>query len=842
MGERLRVDLNVVLPAAHGADDKCVDELLTAITRLDGVESVHIDGHGTHPDSLQLCLHVAPGAVSGQDLGDRVRALGARIDSRYGHLISQLGAVGNSSRANSLTQLVRSLPGVLDAVVTIEGLVRVEYDRTMTSETQILRGVDRLDPFDGDRSARNGHAGNRHAAHAGGQGAGHRGEHKHDQQRHDAEPGHQHHGSTGTAAVLLALAVFVLARAVSWFGGSQHWIPDGTVRALDIVATALSGWVVGRDVVLSLRARAFDIDQLMLIAAIGAALLGEWTEASLLLILFSLGHALEGFAMNRAGSAIDALKTLTPDEARLASDPNNAVPLAALCVGDVVVVRPYDRVPVDGVVVAGSSAVDESAVSGEPIPVDKFPVHLGSGEQTVPDITEVAPQHRAVSGTLNGSGTLGVSVSRLAKESTMARVAAMITEAETQVSPTQRQLQRIVSVFVPGVLVLAAATILVPPLFGVPIRDSVARGLAVLVASSPCALAIATPSAVLAAIARAAQRGVLIKGGGPLEAMSTVDTLAFDKTGTLTRGEPTVTDVIPAAGTSREQVLGRAYQVESLVDHPLARAITDAAVAEGIDRVWPRAETVSVQPGRGASARIDATDIRVGRATSSNVAPGADASLAADASSGADVLLKGLTETGDTMVSVAESGRVIGVIALRDTVRPEAAQTIDALRTAGISRFVVLSGDAHATVACVAGQLGIDDARGALMPADKVAAVKELRARGGAPAMVGDGVNDAPAMAAADVGIAMGASGNAVALETADIALMSNSIEQLSFLVSLSRRARRTIRQNLAISLGMVAVLVPATLSGVGIGPAVIAHEGSTLVVVANALLLLRFR
>ncbi len=815
MSNTLQLDLDVVLPGAHGADDRCVADLIVALGGMDGIESVHvirsddaaIPDHGPH---AQVCLHLASGAVSIKRLTDRVRATGASIEDRYGHFIVKTDGVGNTSRAAAMTERLRSISGVVDGAVTIEGLVRVEYDKDATDETTLrvtlnsMLGLDIANP-------RPRPSGDHDQGH--GPGDGHEHDHGHGSSR--IEPG----------AALVSLGIYLVARGLDWFTDI-----DSPVTGLYIAAAVLTGVFVARDAWLSVRARVFDIDQLMLIAAIGAAFIGHWSDAALLLVLFSLGHALEGYAMNRARNAIEALGELAPATARRKEDPTLEVPVGDLVVGDVVVVRPNERLPADGVIVAGETAIDESAVTGESVPVDKSAI--GDPSAALQGIDAIDSRHRVFAGTLNGPNAIDVMVLRVAADSTLARVVQLVAEAETQISPTQRLTKRIVRIFVPSVLALVAFLLVVPPLAGEAFTDSFARAMAVLVAASPCALAIATPSAVLAAIARAARSGILVKGGGPLEALGSVSAIAFDKTGTLTEGTPVLTDIVPAVGVDEADLLRVTFAVEQSSDHPIARAIT-AGVAERIadtDRV--EATGVTAVTGKGVTGEVNGTTVMIG-----NAALFEHTEIPAAVQNTSEVL----QGRGRTTMIVRHGERFLGVLGVMDTPRSEAKSAIEVLRSLGIGTVVMLSGDNQRVASAVAGEVGITDARGGLLPADKVDAVQDLANRGGV-AMIGDGVNDAPALAAASVGIAMGAAGSDVALETADIALMADRLEHLPVAVGLARRASRTIKQNLFFSLAVVAVLIPMTILGVGISVAVIAHEGSTLVVVANALLLLNYR
>jgi Cd2+/Zn2+-exporting ATPase len=439
-------------------------------------------------------------------------------------------------------------------------------------------------------------------------------------------------------------------------------------------------------------------------------------------------------------------------------------------------------------------------------------------------------------GTINGSGALEIQVVRLASDSTLARLVRMVGEAETRKSPTQRFTDRFERIFVPAVLAVVALLLFAWVVIDEPFATSFYRAMAVLVAASPCALAISTPSAVLSGVARAARGGVLVKGGGPLENLGTLAAIAFDKTGTLTEGKPRVTDVVPAEGVSENDLLMVAVAIEERSDHPLAAAVVrDGRARLGDGARVTAAEDLQSITGRGLVARIGDTPAFVGKAALFAEVEGPPLPAAIRTA------VDDLEQQGRTTMVVRRGDQYLGVIGLMDTPRPAAAAVIARLRVLGIRRMVMISGDNPRVAEAVAKQIGLDEAWGDLMPEDKVAAIKRLRSEQEV-AMVGDGVNDAPAMANATVGIAMGAAGSDVALETADVALMGDELARLPFVIGLSRATSRIIRQNLWISLGMVAVLVPATLVGLQLGAAVIFHEGSTLLVVANALRLLAYR
>ncbi|MCC6999535.1 MAG: heavy metal translocating P-type ATPase [Deltaproteobacteria bacterium] len=605
-----------------------------------------------------------------------------------------------------------------------------------------------------------------------------------------------------TAGSLLALG-YLSSRA-----GWQASFPPVVLYVLAVVAAgmpALGGAFK------AVRQRRLDVESLMVIGAAGACVLGAWREAGLLLSLFGLGHVLEERAMARTRRAIQALGKLRPLVARVRQGETWVeVPVGEVAVGTTILVRPGDRVALDGVVKEGHSALDQAAVTGESVPVSR------------------GPGDRVFAGTINTEAALEIEVTRAAGDSTLARVMKLVSEAEAHKGKTQRLTQRIERTFVP--LVLAATTVLAIVLIarGVATRAALLRSMAVLVAASPCALAIATPSAVLSAVARAARGGVLIKGGAHIESLGRVASIAFDKTGTLTEGHPRVITVTPAEGVTAEQVLATAAAAEALSAHPLARAITDAARARGLS--LESATEMEAVHGKGLRARIGGELVTIGSTALFAAVP---PEMSAAASS--------LEEAGQTTMLVKRGERFLGVVGLADELRPEAKATLEELRELGIARTVMLSGDNTQVAGVIGARVGIDDVRAPLMPDEKVAALKQLAQHGGV-AMVGDGVNDAPALAAASVGVAMGGAGSEVAMETADIVLMSDKLSHLPFAVGLARSATRAITQNLVISLGVSAVLVVAAILGwARISEAVIAHEGSTLLVIGNALRLLAY-
>lgn len=673
-----------------------------------------------------------------------------------------------------------------------------------------------------------------------GEGHGASGATEHEHAHGDKEGGHAGHDHShgGVFGEKSELVFALLAGALvlgGWLFEKAQSGPDWLPLTLYCSAYLLGGYFTSKEAIENLLARRFEIDTLMLVAAAGAAALGQWAEGALLLFLFSLGHSLEHFAMGRARRAIEALAELAPETALIKRDgATEEVAVATLKPGDIVVVKPNERLPADGVVVKGTTSVNQAPVTGESVPVDKQPVE--DGKAAIAAFDRASANSRVFAGTINGAGAVEVMVARASTQSTMARVVQMVAEAEAQRSPTQQFTDKFERVFVPAVLALVGLLMLAFLVIDEPFSDSFYRAMAVLVAASPCALAISVPSAVLSGVARAGRGGVLVKGGGPLENLGSLTSIAFDKTGTLTEGKPKLTDVVPEAGVSEADFLAVVLAVESHSDHPLASALVEGAKDKlGKDVPVLLAEGVKSITGRGIQAMVNGELVYIAKPVLFTELPGA--AMPAGLAAANDKLVK----EGRTTMVVRRGDTFLGVIGVMDTPREVAASVMGRLRALGIERLIMISGDNQQVADSVARTVGLTEARGDLMPEQKVDAIKQLREQHGKVAMVGDGVNDAPAMANATVGIAMGAAGSDVALEAADVALMGDDLGQLPFVVGLSRQTSRIIKQNLWVSLGVVAVLIPATMFGLNIGTAVLFHEGSTILVVINALRLLAY-
>jgi Cd2+/Zn2+-exporting ATPase len=578
--------------------------------------------------------------------------------------------------------------------------------------------------------------------------------------------------------------------------------------AAGVAATIRKAWS-------ALRTGALDINVLMIIAAVGAAAIGEWSEAATVVFLFAVAQALEARTLERARSAIRALMDLTPSEALLRdASGERRVDVDDIVPGAVIVVRPGEKIPLDGEIVTGRSPVNQAPVTGESLPVDK------------------SPGDEVFAGTINGRGALEVRVTRLRRDTTLARIIHLVERAQAQRAPSQTLVDRFARVYTPAVIVLAAAVAVVPPLLlGLGWHASLYRALVLLVVSCPCALVISTPVSIVAALAGAARKGVLIKGGLHLERMSRVRCVAFDKTGTLTRGTPEVVDVVALNGSTAASVVSVAASVEQRSTHPIAQAILRHA-ARTLTTAPPAAD-VDALDGRGTEGRVFGQLALLGSHRLFE-----ERRLCSPA---IHARLDEMSANGLTPVLVALDDRPIGVIAVADRPRESATAAVELLRRQGVKHIVMLTGDSQGTAKAIASELGVDEFRAELLPEDKVAAIEALRRKYGSVAMVGDGVNDAPALATADVGIAMGAAGSDAALETADVALMADELLRIPYAFRLSRATVRNIKANLTISIVLKAAFVIAAVTGVAtLWMAVVADTGASVIVIANAMRLLR--
>lgn len=641
-------------------------------------------------------------------------------------------------------------------------------------------------------------------------------------------------------AILTALCfVFLVAGILADNLGTEPWIHTGL-----FVLSYLTGGYVGTITALqALREKRLDVNVLMIVAAIGAASIDYWAEGAMLLFLFSLSNTLQAFAMERSRNAIRALMKLRPGEAllRAPDGTEKMVPIEELQLGDLILVKPGERIAMDGRITRGSSAIDQSAITGESMPVDRVP---GEG---------------VFAGSVNGQGALEIQVTHLAQDTTLARVIHLVEQAQGRKAQTQRFLDEFEPKYAIGVIVLSVVTLVVSYFVLQHSWDvSFYRAMTLLVVASPCALVISTPASILSAIANAARNGILFKGGSYLEQAASIRAVAFDKTGTLTLGKPRVTDVVPASEVlgdkwfdsdffehldphgpntpercSSDDLLALAASVEKRSEHPLGNAIVAAADKRNLPLV--NVDDLTATTGLGVTGTVDGALVQIGNKrmleAANQVWPEPLRRRA-----------RQLETEGKTVVGISRNNHPLGFVAIADTLRPNAREALDTMRKRGIKRIIMITGDTRRVAAAVAHQVGIDEFYADLLPQEKVELVERL-AQQDPTAMVGDGVNDAPALAVSHLGIAMGAIGSDVALETADVVLMRDDLMRLPYLVDLSRRARTIVWQNIAFSLAVIVVLILSVfVITLPLPLGVVGHEGSTLLVVLNGLRLLRTR
>jgi len=709
--------------------------------------------------------------------------------------IERRGGRGKAG-SRALERHLRNISGVHDVDVSFRtGSARITYDEEATSEEAIRDAVrDRNVSIQDDR----------------------------DTATDDVNAGSELRQET--AFVGLTLLGMVVGLVTGWLDGPPllMWTGYG-------VAYAFGGWYGLKGAVETLRHGGVDIDLLMIVAALGALSIGAPFEGSMLLFLFSLSNTLQHYAIGRSRRAIKSLVEMRPDEAQVLRDGAEVtVPINDVAVGDVFVVRPGDRIPLDGIVTSGEGTVDQASLTGESVPVPK------------------APGDEVFGGTINENGSLEIEVTRQAHESAISRLIDMVERAQSEKAPTQRLIDRLEQPYVLGVFGLTIAAIGVPLALGSAFTSTFYRAMTLMVAASPCAVIISTPAAVLSAIASGGRQGVLFKGGEHVEAAANIDAVAFDKTGTLTQGDTRLTDVFvretAVESLDDDRLLALAAAVQARSEHHLARATVAAADERSLD--IPDAQRFQSVAGKGVRADVDASTIHIGnRSYFATVLEGA---AIEGLEPGLD-RLQTLEAEGKTSVIVAREDddgvTVLGWLAFTDTVRPGAAEMIEELRSLGVEHIVMLTGDNARVAQRIADEVGIDEVQAELLPEEKVATIEDLVDRHENVAMVGDGVNDAPALATATLGIAMGGAGTDVALDTADVVLMGDDLSKIPYVLGLGRRTRRTLTVNLAVAFGAIALMVGTILlRGIPLPLAVVGHEGSTVLVSLNGLRLLGFR
>lgn len=856
------VEISVPPPGPTDCE-RCLGRLRDSLALIKGVDQVEV-----RPDGARLAVAFDPETVALSRLQDLARDLGMGIATRYVHEVLPIIDMDCADCASKLEAAMRQIPGVEFVTVSFAGgTMRLEYENGSVSRADIigriqglgygvaesamvavnvpsefrLTGMDCADcartieknvaAIPGVEFAQVNFATARltvqHAptimadeiirvVEASGYGA--------TTVRARAPVQERPFWVRNRRALLTAGSgiALLIGFVVGWLGA-----PVLTSRALFALAMLLGGYHVARSGMYGLvTSRTLDMNVLMTLAAVGAAAIGEWSEGATVVFLFALGNTLEGYTIDRARGAIRALMALAPNEARVRRDgTERTIPVEDVRVGEVVLVRPGEKVPVDGRVVVGSSGVNESAITGESLPVEKSvgdEVFAGSNVER---------------------GYLEVEATKPFAENTISRIIHLVEEAQTQRASSQRFIDRFSRFYTPAVIAGAVAFATIPWLvLGWPFEPWFYRALVLLVIACPCALVISTPVSIVSTIARAAGMGILIKGGAHLEELGRLRVIAFDKTGTLTMGRPEVTDVVPLNHISAAEVVHLAAAIESRSEHPLAAAILrrsddDARSNEHADALAHAHEVADFEAvtGKGVRARVDGSVYYVG---SPRIFQDLGQSL-----SDVEDRIQAFRQDGKTVLVVGTEEELIGLVAVADRLRSGAAAAVSNLRQVGIERIVMLTGDHEVTARAIAQAVGVDEHRAGLLPEDKVTIIRDLQARFGKVAMVGDGVNDAPALAAANVGIAMGVAGTDVALETADVALMADDLGKVAATIDLSRRALSTIYQNVAFSLLIKAAFLVLTVPGlVTLWLAILSDTGASLLVTLYGMRLLRFR
>ena len=758
-------------------------------TQIDGILEADLC-----PMSHQLHITYDPDRVTDEEIARHAKRLEPYLKQHFDRCLFQLGSQACEACAIKLEKKAEAIHGVRRASASfIGGVMSIQFDQDQVKETELMQRLldqgAKVQPW--SMPATTAPA---------------------------ARPGWLAWLTASPAESLMTFAtlLFLIAGAFAPASG----LPDWFATLMFVAAYIAGGWFGVQSAWESLREKTVDIDLLMILAALGAAYVGAPLEGGTLLFLFSLSNLLQHAAMDRARKAIHALMKLRPSQALTRRNGDLVLmPIDDLVIGDTVIVRPGESLPLDGTITQGESAIDEATLTGESMPVTKR-----TGDPVF-------------AGTINTSGGLEVQVTKLARDSAIARLIQMVEHAQSEKAETQRFLDTAEQYYAAGVILFVLGLIAVPLLISdTPFADVFYRAMTVMVVASPCALVISTPASILSAIGGAARHGVLFKGGLHLERTARIEVIAFDKTGTLTTGKPSVTDVI---GDDQNDLLAKAAAVEIKSEHPLAKAIVAHARQQGI-RPEP-CDSFHSLAGKGVRGKVGTSWVHVGD-------PRMFKDAAIDGLEKFAAAIDDAQEQGKSCIIVTAQGesearaRVLGIIALADIIRPDAARVVATLRTLGIKRIIMLTGDHRRVAEAIGKQAGVDEVHAELMPEDKWKIVQSLKATGPV-AMVGDGVNDAPALASADIGIAMGAAGTDVAMETADIVLMGEQLKPIAYAIAISKAARRVVRQNLTFAMGVIVILVIAALGfSLRLPLGVIGHEGSTVLVCLNGLRLLAFR
>ncbi|MEQ8910593.1 MAG: heavy metal translocating P-type ATPase, partial [Vicingaceae bacterium] len=725
--KKLQIKIPLLLPEVPDEKDQCVQKLIQHLENKEGLEKVHVADE-TDNGVPQLCFHYDPELISIDRIQSLAEQAGAEITRKFGHKLIEVDGIRHTRHARNIERGLRGIAGIMEASVSASGMVRVEYDTAKTDEAEILKALrkDGLDMPDTQVSAERFLEQVKENEKGEDQKEGNK-EHDHEE---DEDHDHSHGGIFGKNTELIFSIICGALLGIGFGLSYIEAVPSWVSLSLYIMAYFFGGYFTAKEAIQTVAKGGFEIDFLMLVAAIGAAILGEWAEGALLLFLFSMGHALEHYAMNKARKSIAALAELAPKTALLKRNgKTEEVGIEELSIGDIIVVKPNSKISADGVVVSGTSSVNQAPITGESVPVDKEPVD--NPEKDWSEEKDIKDENRAFSGTINGNNTLEIKVIKEAKDSTLSRLVKLVNEAQTQKSPTQRLTDKFEKYFVPSVLVLVVILNFAFLVLDETFSESFYRAMAVLVAASPCALAIATPSAVLSGVARAAKSGVLIKGGRPLEDLGVLTALAFDKTGTLTEGKPKLTEVIALGDVNEEELLKIAVAVENLSDHPLAKAV----VRDGKERLdgtdIPEAKDLEAVLGKGIKASLGDDKVYIGNL---DLFESLDDNKPEKET---EEKVKSLESDGNTTMLIRQNDKYIGIIALMDTPRKEAKNTLEQLKKLGIKRMIMLTGDNQKVADAVAKEIGLTDAWGSLLPEEKVEAIKKLREKESKVAMVG---------------------------------------------------------------------------------------------------------
>jgi len=772
----------------------CVLRLTQSVAALKGVSSVEID-----PTGSRLHATIDETQITQADLQRAVEIAGFEVAESVGHAAWRVQGLDCPDCARTVAISMEHIDGVLSADLNFaSALLSVEFDREVDPRTQIDTALSQMGY---SATTDTGYGAKERDSDA--ESTAERGWRAH---KHDVAMG------LSGAAIVIGVAADLL--------GTPALV--GTLfYALAVVS---GGLLIFRRAWVSLKSRVLDMNVLMTVAVLGAAAIGEWREAAMVVFLFSIGGFLESRSLARTRSSIRDLMDLAPERARVRRDGADIeIAPADVVVGETLIVRPGERIALDGRVVRGISAVDESPITGESVPVDKW------------------ESDEVFAGSLNTTGVLEVTVTSLAADTTLSRIIYLVEEAQSQRAPSQQLVDRFTRYYTPIVVLLAVFVALVPPVVGTltgldtgGFSEWFYRALVLLVVSCPCALVISTPVAIVSAITRATRDGVLVKGGSFLEIAPKVRAVAFDKTGTLTEGRPEVAEIEAFDGGTAQELLVRAAALEANSNHPLARAVVRVVG----DAALPGVAEISELPGLGMTGTVGGEHWSIG-----SVRMARDSGVM---DSHAEETVSRMEDDGRTVLLVwkgagAESGALVGALGISDTVRDEASEAIATLLEGSISETVMLTGDNERTAAAVAASAGVSQYRARLLPHEKVGAIEELKAEYGVVAMVGDGINDAPALAASDIGIAMGAAGSDTAIETADVALMSDDLSALPRFFDLGRRTVANIKQNVIFSVAIKFVVLIAAIAGYApLWLAVFADTGVALLVILNGLRLLR--